>query len=285
MAIGGMRASPPEGHEMQRSLETLRQRPHLSVSALKMWLSCPRKFRFHYLDKAEPSHRSIALVFGHAWHELIGRVLLLHRRGHKLRKNELRDYFAGGLEREINADGPPVLFEDDEDAPTLVGTAMQMLDAFLATVPLPDNLLHIELPFSLELADPETGEVLPTPLIGAIDAVMGDERRLELWELKSGKRRWAEDAVLYDFQPTTYRMAVRANAGRGTVKPDVHIKLIVTTKSKKPDIQVENLVRTATDESDLMGTAASIHRAVQSGCFHPIRSWMCKQCEFADVCR
>ena len=55
---------------MQRSLETLRQRPHLSVSALKLWLSCPRKFRLHYVDKAEPSHRAISLVFGHAWHEL-----------------------------------------------------------------------------------------------------------------------------------------------------------------------------------------------------------------------
>jgi hypothetical protein len=178
-----------------------------------------------------------------------------------------------------------VLFEDDEDAPTLVGTAMQMLDAFLVAVPLPDDLLHIEQPFSLELADPETGEVLPMPLIGAIDAVMGDERRLELWELKSGKRRWAEDAVLYDFQPTAYRMAMRARNERGSAQPEVHLKLIVTTKSKRPDVQVEDLVRTAADERDLMETAASIHRAVQSGCFHPVRSWMCKNCEFADVCR
>ncbi|HWA24365.1 MAG TPA: PD-(D/E)XK nuclease family protein [Lacunisphaera sp.] len=271
---------------MQRSLETLRQRPHLSVSALKLWLSCPRKFRLHYVDKAEPSHRAISLVFGHAWHELIGRVLLLHRKGHTLRRSELRDYFSAALEREINADGPPVLFEDDEDAPMLIGTAMQMLEAFLTTVPLPDNLIHVELPFSLELADPETGEVLAMPLIGAIDAVMGDERRLELWELKSGKRRWTEDAVLYDFQPTAYRMATRVMInGTRTQRSEVHLKVIVTTKAKKPDVQVEDLVRTAADERDLLETTASIHRAVQTGCFHPVRSWMCKQCEYAEVCR
>lgn len=270
---------------MHPSLDTLRQQPHLSVSALKTWLSCPRKFRLHYVDRAQPSHRSIALAFGHAWHDLIGRVLWLHQKGRELRRNVLRDYFAAALDREINADGPPVLFEDGEDAAALVVTAMHMLEAFLARVPLPEKLLHVELPFRLDLFDPETGEMLPMPLIGAIDAVVRGERWLELWELKSGKRRWSDDAVLFDFQPTAYRIAVRAMDIRSRQLDEPRLKLIVTTKAQKPDVQVEDLVRTRVDERDLMETAASIHRATLSGCFHPVRSWMCKQCEYADVCR
>jgi putative RecB family exonuclease len=270
---------------MHSSLDTLRQQPHVSVSALKMWLSCPRKFRLHYVDRAQPSHRSIALAFGHAWHDLIGRVLWLHQKGRELRRNELRDYFAAALEREINADGPPVLFEDGENAAALVVTAMHMLEAFLARVPLPEKLLHIELPFRLDLFDPETGEMLPMPLIGAIDAVIEDERGIEVFEIKSGKRRWSQDAVLFDFQPTAYRMAVRAAARCPGQLAEPRLKLIVTTKAQKPDVQVEDLARTRADERDLMETAASIHRATLSGCFHPVRSWMCKQCEFAEVCR
>lgn len=268
---------------MNLSLDELRKQPHLSVSALKTWLSCPRKYRLHYVDRAQASHRSIALVFGHAWHELIGKVLWLHQKHRQLNRNELREHFQAALVREIHGDGPPVLFEDGEDVPALVGTAMTMLEVFLAAVPLPEQLLHVELPFRLELVDPETGEVLPAPLIGAIDAVFDGERSLELWELKSAKRRWSEDAVLFDFQPTAYRIAVRHLAhGRGR---DPTLKLLVTTKAAKPDVQVESLVRTKADERDLLETAASIHRATLSECFHPVRSWMCRQCEYAEVCR
>jgi hypothetical protein len=187
------------------------------------------------------------------------------------------------LLQEIGADGPPVLFEDGEDVPELVGTAMTMLEAFLAAVRLPERLVHVELPFRLEVVDPETGEVLPTPLIGAIDAVFEADDALELWELKSSKRRWTEDAVLFDFQPTAYRIAVRS-LGRGR-RADPKLKLLVTTKAIIPDVQVEDLVRTPADEHDLMETAASIHRATLSDCFHPVRTWMCRRCEYAEVCR
>lgn len=270
---------------MARTLEVLRQRPHLSVSAMKMWLSCPRKFRLHYVDRARASHRSMALVFGHAWHDLIGFVLLNHKKGTRPTARELEQYVAATLEREMNEPGPPVLFEDDEDTRSLVTTAMSMLDALISTLNLPENLLHIELPFSLELTDPFTGEVLPMPLIGAVDAVVRVPDGVELWEFKSAKRRWSEDALLFDFQPTAYRMAARA---RLTSAPEgqshIHLKLIVTTKTRQPDVQIENLVRTRADERDLCETAASIHRAVEAGCFHPARSWVCKTCEYADVC-
>lgn len=268
---------------MTQSLDELRRRPHFSVSALKMWLSCPRKYRLHYVDKARASHRAIALVFGHAWHELVGKVLWLHQRARALDRKMLREHFETTLVEEIRSDGPPVLFEDGEDVPALVNTAMAMLEAFLAAVPLPERLLHVELPFSLELVDPETGEILPAPLIGAIDAVFDVHGSLELWELKSGKRRWSEDAVLFDFQPTAYRIAVRKLHGGASSNPT--LKLLVTTKTAKPDVQVEVLLRTRTDERDLMETAASIHRATLSECFHPIRTWMCRKCEYADVCR
>jgi len=123
------------------------------------------------------------------------------------------------------------------------------------------------------------------PLIGAMDALVELSQRREIWELKSGKKRWAQDAVLYDFQATAYRMAERQLDTPGRLRSDAALKLIVTTKTRVPDVQVENLVRNEADERDLAETAWSIVRAVHSGCFHPVRSWMCGQCEYADVCR
>ena len=269
---------------MARTLEALRQRPHLSVSAMKMWLSCPRKFRLHYVDRARASHRSMALVFGHAWHDLIGFVLLNHKKGTRPTARELEHYFAAALEREMNEPGPPVLFEDDEDTRSLVTTAMSMLEELMGTLALPENLLHIELPFSLELTDPVTGEVLPMPLIGAVDAVVRVPDGLELWEFKSAKRRWSEDALLFDFQPTAYRMAARERPLPRGGRAEIHLKLIVVTKARQPEVQIEALVRTREDEGDLLETAASIYRATDAGCFHPRRSWVCKRCEYAEVC-
>lgn len=267
---------------MYQSLDELRKRPHLSVSALKTYLSCPRKYRLHYVDRAPASHRSISLVFGHAWHELIGKLLWLHQKGRELNRRALREHFEAALVHEIQADGPPVLFEDGEDVPALVNTAVNMLEAFLAAVPLPARLLHVELPFSLELVDPETGEVLPVPLIGAIDAVTAEPDGIELVEVKSAKRRWAQDSVLFDFQPTAYRIAIRGLIPKQ--RNDPKLKLLVTTKATKPDVQIEALVRTKADERDLMETAASVYRANQAGCWHPVRSWACGRCEFAEVC-
>ena len=184
-----------------KSLETLREAPHISVSSLGMWLRCPPQMRSCTTSRGrEPSHRSIGLVFGHAWHDLVGYLLLQHQKGQSSGPSELREYFAEALRRELESDGPPILFDDDEDEDALLTIGGRMLDAFLDRVPLPDRVLHVELPFRLELFDPETGEALPMPLIGAIDAKLSKRsRRRELWELKSGKKRWAQDAVLYDF--------------------------------------------------------------------------------------
>ncbi|HTA93413.1 MAG TPA: PD-(D/E)XK nuclease family protein [Polyangiaceae bacterium] len=269
-------------------LEALRHEPHISVSSLSTYLKCPRKWRLHYLERAEASHRSIGLVFGHAWHALIGFLLMTHQRGQKLERSVLREYFADALRRELESDGPPILFDDEEDEDALLTIGARMLDAFLDRVPLPDRVLHVELPFRLELFDPETGEALSAPLIGAIDAVVefSQRQRQEIWELKSGRRRWAQDAVLYDFQPTAYRMALRARTfAERRARPDADLKLIVTTKAKTPDVQIENLVRGDDDERDLAETAAGVMRATRAGCYFPRRTFFCGGCEYAEVCR
>ena len=38
----------------------------------------------------------------------------------------------------------------------------------------------------MELAHPVTGELLPVPLIGALDAVVSDGETTSVWELKGG---------------------------------------------------------------------------------------------------
>lgn len=252
---------------------------HLSVSSIKTFLSCPRKFRLKYVDRERGSHRSAALAVGTAWHTTIGRLLFNHAQGDESDTQELKEHLRHALSSELRADGPPVLFEDGEDEGQLVDTCQKMLEVFVKRVKLPSKVHAIELPFSVELHDPETGEVLSVPLIGSIDAVVEDEG-VELWELKSGKRKWSQDQLDFDLQATAYRIGVRKQL------PDrVRLKLLVTTKTKAPDVQVERLLRSKRDEKDLMATASSLVRAVRAGVDHPARSWACRSCEVAGVCR
>lgn len=264
---------------MTHTLDDLRARPHLSVSALKMWLACPRKFAKRYVEKAEAAFTPVALPFGRAFHETFGWILLEYQAGRGAPSPaQLDEHFRETLGLELRPDGPPVLFEDDEDEEKLARTGTEMLAAVLDHLPRPDRILHVELPFSLELHDPETGEVLPLPLIGAVDAVVVIGGKVQLWELKSAKRRWSEDQVQFDLQPTAYQRAL------SSTYPALGLQLLVATKSHKPDVQIERLHRSLEDERDLLVTAASVHRAITAGCFHPIRSWACKGCEYAEHC-
>ena len=266
---------------MSPTLAELRATPHLSVAQLKTFIQCPRKYFLQYIERAAPSHRSAALAFGSAWHSTIDEWLINSSQDAPVPNAELHEVFKAALEQELLREGPPVLFDDDqEDLGRLVGTGMRMVDAFVRAVPLPAKVIGVEIPFGLTLVDPTTGEVLPVPLIGSIDALVVEGGETSLWELKSGKRRWSSDQVEYDLQPTAYVQAAR-ELGE---EPDA-VKLIVATKSSQPDIQVERLVRRRSDEEDLFATAASVVRGVHAGVDHPVRSWSCRTCPYTGACR
>jgi CRISPR/Cas system-associated exonuclease Cas4 (RecB family) len=264
-----------------KSLSELRALPHTSVSAIKTFVQCPRKYRLNYVDKVEFAFRPIALAIGTVWHDVLGHWLGSATTGSAATPEELRERLRTGIEAAVNADGPPVLFDDAEQ--NLAGTidlASRMLDAFLREVVLPEKTLGIEVPFSLQLSDPDTGELLPVPLVGAMDAIVIEGGCRMIWELKTAKQRYSADQLCYDLQSTAYRLGAHDD---GPI--DVDVKLIVVTKARAPVVQVERLKGGLQAERDLQATAASVLRAVAAGVDHPIRGWACRGCPVAHACR
>ena len=261
---------------MNQSLIELRKKPHTSISAIKTYLSCPRKFFLSYVLKKRPAFRPAALVFGSAWHETIGVWLTDENVGAEQLQHHLRDGLTARLRGENN-----VLFDDDdEDEGSLVDMAVCMLDAFIRLVPRPEKTMAVEWAFQLELAHPMTGEVLPVPLIGALDAVVLEGGRGAVWELKSGKRRWSADQFEFDLQATAYGIAAREGGYDG-----VDLKFLITTKTKSPDVQRETVIRHRADEIELAEIAFGVARAVEAGVDYPNRGWQCGTCAFAAACR
>ncbi len=261
---------------MNPSLIELRRKPHTSVSAIKEYLLCPRRFFLHYTLKVTPAFRAVALVFGSAWHSVIGRWLVEDQVAHADLQDHLRDDLVARIRGEGN-----VLFDDaDEDEGSLVDTAVGMLDVFLAKVPRPEQTLGVEIPFELELAHPHTGELLAVPLIGALDAVVLEGGTGAIWELKSAKRKWSPDQFESDLQATAYGMAARQEGYDGT-----ELRFLITTKGKKPDVQRETVVRHGGDEDELVEIAFGVQKAVEAGVDLPNRGWQCSTCPYAGACR
>jgi len=185
------------------TLAALREKPHTSVSELRCYIQCSRKHYFTYIHRAVPAFRPLALVLGSAWHATIAEHLLRSGHGHHAPVEEVREHLRDGIVRGVEGDDVPVLFEEEEqDIGALVDAAMKMLDIFLARIPVPDVVHGVEVPFSLELVHPATGEVHPVPLVGAMDALVDEGGHAVVWELKTGKRRWTADQIEFDLQPT-----------------------------------------------------------------------------------
>jgi hypothetical protein len=215
-----------------------------------------------------------------AWHEAIGYHLLVSTHEAPVPVEHLRDILRDELTRAFTADGPPVLLEDDDqNEGAVIDAAIGMLEVFLDRVPLPERVLRVEEPFSINIYERTTGEVLDVALVGAIDAVVVENGTTKLWELKTAKKKWSRDQIDFDLQPTAYRIAAE-QLGYG--KPDV--TLLVTTKTKTPDVQVEPFVRHAQNEDEFVHTAFGVHRAIEAGVDFRRRDWGCRTCPFADRC-
>jgi CRISPR/Cas system-associated exonuclease Cas4 (RecB family) len=251
---------------------------HLSVSSLKEFLACPRKFRLRRIDGVVPAFRPVSLAFGSAFHEGVALGLYQHSQGEPPHSEATADHFRQKLREQINSDSVPVLYDDQEDEGTLADKGIEMLDAFWKEMPLPRRVLGIEQRFALPIHGPN-GEELP-PLIGSIDAVVETDSKPTVWELKTGKQRWSEDKLEFDFQPSAYQRAFRARYGQNP-----ELQLAVITKARKAAVQLVKLRRTREDEKELIEIAASVCRAIEAGVDHPIRSWGCKNCEYAESCR
>lgn len=263
------------------TLQDLRRRPHVSVSQLKTYLQCPRRYFLQYVHRIPPAHRPVALPFGSAWHEAIGTWLANSVVGDEVGRDVLKQVFTEHFERDLEENDTPVLFDDEDDtAGSATALAHKMLDIFLTTVPLPERVLGVEVPFSMELVDPTTGEVLPVPLVGAVDAILEEHGRPIVWELKTAAKKWSVDQLEYDQQATAYTRAMRLEGHH-----DVSVKMLVTTKTVAPVVQVEALTRSRADEDELSATAASVLRAIEAGVDHPVRGWACRGCAWASECR
>jgi putative RecB family exonuclease len=257
---------------------------YVSVSQLKCWLRCPRQFELKYVRGVPPAFVPVALAFGSAFHEaLAGFYSELKTTGEPLRRDLLLDVFRESWGRQVT--GPiPIQADADEESSLeqLTDKGISMLHTFYESAAkcAGDIIVeHVEHSFAVEIHDPATGETLDETLVGTMDLVIVEDGRRVVVEHKSASKKYTQDQLRYDVQPTAYRLAAR-QAGMGAVG----IRFQVITKSRVPALQVADVQRDLQDEDDFLRTATGVLRAIDAGVSFPIRGWACRTCPYSHAC-
>ena len=266
-------------------LPTIPDGLHTSVSQLKCYLRCPRQYQLKYVLGIQPVFVPVPFAFGLAFHGAAAALYSeLKATGQFPPRELVVDTFRDAWSR---ASEDPLPLQDDEDGPVDFGEVtdkgIEMIEVFHAHVAKTMNghtVEGVEVPFVAALHDPDTGEVLDEQLVGTMDLVLRHGDHCIVVEHKTAARKWSEDQLAFDLQPTAYKFAPQ-QAGLG----HVGLRLQVVTKTKVPVVQVADVERGFRDNDDFLRTAVGVLRAVDAGVAYPVRGWACKGCQFADVCK
>ena len=104
-----------------------------------------------------------------------------------------------------------------------------------------------------------------------MDLLIREEGRVVVVEHKTAARKYTEDQLRYDFQPTAYQIAAR-ESGLG----EVALRFQIVTKTKVPAVQVADIHRDDQAEADFVRTATGVLKAIDAGVSYPIRGWQCR---------
>ena len=247
---------------------------HVSVSQVKLYTRCPKLYEMRHVLGAKPEHRSANLVLGTAVHTALAAYYLALKDGVVLADEEVLEAARQSLEESVKQE-PPVLLEEDETMADLQATAEKLVRAFLAGVERPDEVLAVEVPFFMDVIEPNSGVILEEQLTGYLDAVVRFGDDIVVLEHKTAARAWSADQLEYDLQVSLYQAVTDA----------ARVRLQVLTKTRVPKLLLHDLVRSEREQREAVVIVCRVLDAIRAGAFWPAPGWACKTCEYRKQCR
>ncbi len=250
--------------------EVVIQTPAMTWSAtrLKTYLTCPRQFRYSYVD-CIPSVPTSPLVFGRTLHEAL---CFTHERqmqsGNLSPLSEVLERFDALWQNALTREQP--FFRPGAPSPQqLQTTGHEILRAYLS------NASNAKMPLAAELAfEVQAGDY---KLAGIIDRVDEGENGLVIVDFKSGTRKPKEIDLEGDLQFTLYAFALSRMMDR-PVERVVHYHLRDGTRLEA--IPTEEHFAWLLDEV-LPYVAGAVAREE----FAPRCGYWCNWCNFRELCR
>lgn len=266
----------------EKSFQDYRQELHFSKSQLKTFLVCPRKYEFQYVKGLQWKTRPWSLPFGSAIHEAIAQYYRKFMQdGEPLGIEKVQSAFSDAWEIELKNDTP--MDYNSKDPETLIDLGREMLRVFTETVQ-PRQIEAVELPFSVPIVDPKTGEISPVKLVGAFDLIEADEdgNRI-ITEHKTSSKKWTDGQVETELDSAIYSYAFK-EMGCATNGSETLVKFDVLLKLKKPAMETYYTTRNEKDHRRMLSLISKVLKIVDNGTFHPVPGWQCPTCPFLRQC-
>ncbi len=244
---------------------------------------CALQYKFQRIDRLEPEFAPQNLVYGSSVHMAASWLFRLRRDGASVKSAEIQEIFSETLAKQVKESGR-VLFEDGDSLESLQADGRQIVDLLVQNQRDDEKVLDVDVSFDIPLRN-SRGETLAKPLVGEIDLLVarGREGRLTVKDLKTSKKRYAEEKLKHDLQPSVYVYALTQLHPEEEVGPFTWEVLI---KNKKPELVPYQTTRGPADFDRLFALARTADRLVTSGAFLPNRGgFWCKSCPFQGACR
>ena len=249
------------------------QKRPLSASQIATYLACPRKWRFRYELHLPAEHRPAALSLGRAVHSAIESLHLAKLDGETIETAKLVRTFRADWQAELDSG---LSFKSDESPGMLRWQGEHLVAEYVRWL-ADRKVLAAEMPFEIDLIDPETGEVSDERLRGYFDVILeGDV----IGEVKTAARRFDEGTLSRKLQFSAYAYAWRQLRDR-----DPTVLVVSLLKNKKPEVVAAVAERTLEDDAFFVQLALEVADAIDARAFPANPSFMCGDCEYARACR
>jgi putative RecB family exonuclease len=260
-----------EGEKMK---ERVQEKPHLSYSQINCYMTCPLKYRFHYIDQIEPPFVSSALAFGSCIHEAVGAFYQSFLEGESLSAGQIHDVYRQAWES--HSKERPIRFFNGDTGETLTTKAQRMLEVFQESFDPTVQIIGIEEPFEVDL-----GKRIP-PLVGWIDAVeQAPDGTVSVVDLKTASKRYSDNTVHSNVQLTCYSLGAKVLGFNG----DTRFRLDVILKTQNPELIRYETTRNDADRERFLKLVKTVWQGIKKEVFFPKADWQCGQCPFLDHCK
>jgi len=247
---------------------------HVSVSQVRTFLGCAKRYEYRYVLGAKPEHRSPNLVLGSAVHEALAAYYLALKAEQQPEGADVLAAYSKAFDHATSGE-LPMLLDEDETLADIKASGVALVQAFLAGVQRPDRVLAVEEAFSADIIDPVTGEFLEEGLTGYFDAIVEIGNEIVILEHKTAARAWSQDQVDFDLQVSLYQAVIDAD----------RVRLQVMTKTKVAKFLTYDVCRTQRQQVEAVTIVCRVLDAIRARAFWPNPGWACRDCEFRVRCR
>jgi len=234
--------------------------PHLSVSQVKEYMSCPLKYKFDRVEQIPPEFVGSALVFGGSMHRAFAAYLSGRRHISDLMKVWLESWMD-----EVENGLTVVRFPKTETPSMQIERAERMLIQLTKDWKIEGEVLEVESEYFGNIGD--------IPVVGVIDAIQEHGWGREIIEFKTSSGKGIE-MMEYSLQLGTYSLLSEIEASQ----------VVQVTKAASPLIETQEWAATVWHRR-----TESIYRqvaeSIEAERFYPIHGWHCQSCGWQLECR